>query len=118
MKKILAASFAIFLFVSCHRVKNHKQFIDSLNAVYHLNRLKNGMTKDEVLKVVKQPDQIDTLGNTIGPDSVISSMEQWFYSGNQTLLFRNDTLITIDLDKGASDAELKHIMDSAKQAQH
>lgn len=118
MRKTILFFLAVFTVISCYHPKSRKEFVDSLNAIYHLNTLKNGMTKDEVLKVVKKPDQVDTIGNTIGPDSSVSTMEQWFYSGNQTLLFRNDTLITIDLDKGASDAELKHIIDSAKQAQH
>jgi hypothetical protein len=118
MKKIVCVLFFVFFLMSCYRTKNRKQFVDSLNTVYHLNILKNGMTKTEVLRAVKKPDQIDTIGNTIGPDSSVSSLEQWFYGGDQTLLFRDDTLITIDLDKAASDAELKHIMDSAKNAQH
>lgn len=118
MKKAMFFFPVVFFIISCYHTKSRREFVDSLNAIYHLNNLKNGMTKDEVLKVVKKPDQVDTIGNTIGPDSSVSSMEQWFYSGDQTLLFRNDTLITIDFDKGASDAALKHIIDSAKQAQH
>jgi len=118
VKKTTLFFLVVFTISSCYHAKSRKEFVDSLNEIYHLNTLKNGMTKDEVLKAVKKPDQVDTIGNTIGPDSSVSSMEQWFYSGDQTLLFRNDTLITIDLDKGASDVALKHIIDSAKQAQH
>lgn len=83
---------------------------------FNLEKVKKGMTIDQVRSVAGEPTAIEMLGTVTDEQGEETKMIIWYYGDNETVTYFNDTVNSIDTDLRASNERIQHIMDSAKRA--